>query len=273
MKLFGEFLVQKGVITEELLLQAVVRQIAMLPATAEIILAHKILPPSQLLAVLKHQSQWRIDFIASAQALGVWSEEVASRLQKELAEVRVPLGMILINMGALEADQLPHYLDEYFAERAKGTLAISQPNQPLALSHLVWESLRSWNWKDLENSLHGALAELLMGFDSSEPRFRLRELISEYSGLARLAGVSILVELSTEIHRQLSQSQVDWNQQSKKDGFADLLSESIVFLTDALGELIQAQSSANLFFPSDKATTAMSLMKQLKSVSSHQRVA
>lgn len=264
MKLFGEFLVEKGHIQEDILVQAIVQQVSLLPSAPEIILQRKLLPHNQLLAILKHQAQWQTDFSMSAQALGLWSPELRSAILKSIAEVRMPLGQILINMGALEAEALPHLLDEYFVENIKSASEGKFSDQSVVISPLLWESLRSWNWAGLESQIHGALADLLMNMDSSEPRFRLRELLAEAAGLAQLANLEILVDLCVEVQRHLGKDQLSWRELQQAGDFTDLLSRAVVFFTDGLGEIVKAPNPNALVFKADQARQVAEILVNLR---------
>ncbi len=116
MKLFGEYLVERKVISEEILVKALVEQIKALPGTAEVAYHKKLLSPSQMLAVLREQNERRVGFIEAAKTLNFWTEATAQQVENELASVRKPLGQILVGLGATDLHSITHALDDFLSE-------------------------------------------------------------------------------------------------------------------------------------------------------------
>ncbi len=115
MKFFGQYLVEKGVITEELLVRALIAQTKALPTLAEAALEKKLLTSTDIYELFKIQSQESVGFMEAAQIAGVWSEKQQGQLEECLAKARVPLGQVLVQMGA-RLEDIMRALDEFLSK-------------------------------------------------------------------------------------------------------------------------------------------------------------
>lgn len=118
MKRFGRFLVEKGLITEEALLQALVRQVEELPCVQSIVQESKVLSVQEQLATFERQWQTGAEFRRSALELGFWSDHLQQEVRQRLVAKRKPLGQLLVEQGKLTLDQLTKALDEFVAAAA-----------------------------------------------------------------------------------------------------------------------------------------------------------
>ncbi len=115
MNYFGEYLVAKGIVSIEALVEALVEQIQTVPSVAEIIFKNKALPAKSMLQAFAMQHQKQIDFREACRNLKLWSPELDLLIVRELAEVRVPLGQILIKKGLADLTTITKALDEYLS--------------------------------------------------------------------------------------------------------------------------------------------------------------
>lgn len=114
MKLFGEYLTERGLVTEEDLTAAILQQIAALPTIPEILFQFQLMSHANILRALKFQSQQKIEFKRSCEILGLWDFAFEGRIKEELNRVRVPIGEMLVLRQRLSREQLNRALTEYF---------------------------------------------------------------------------------------------------------------------------------------------------------------
>lgn len=124
--LFGDYLVQQKIISEQQLLEGLLEQLERTPSYAMACYQAKLLDAGQLLNVLKRQQLDSSDFFSAARALNAWPEEKTAQLIDVLRRQRLPLGEILVEKGALALKDLTRHLDEYLAN----TSIPSSPSQP-----------------------------------------------------------------------------------------------------------------------------------------------
>lgn len=116
MKLFGEYLVEKGMVAKDALADALVEQVSRMPTYTEMAWKAKALTPDSLLALLKVQAENKSGFVEAARQLGLWSPELETLLANGARSSRVPIGEILVDRGLLTQDSLAHALDEFLSE-------------------------------------------------------------------------------------------------------------------------------------------------------------
>lgn len=194
MKLFGEYLVQKKLISEDDLAAAVVAQVAALPSLPEVLLEHHLLDSKTLLAAMKQQMLAGTDFRRACVDLGVWSTELERKAQAVLDGRRQPLGEILVSRGAITRDQMLKALQEYFTERDQSgnPPPANEPALTQLLSTLCQPALRDRLAKRLDEF---ALASNLPARDE------LLQDIRYLRGCMRLAGAAGPERLCQEFER------------------------------------------------------------------------
>lgn len=120
MKLFGEFLVKKGLIDSTQLLAAIIEQIEATPSLPVLLFRYLIIPHSELLIALGKQASSRKDLRSICIELGYWHEECDAQVEEALQQSRVPLGQVLLSKGLITFSQLAEALNEYFRENGSG---------------------------------------------------------------------------------------------------------------------------------------------------------
>ncbi len=116
MKLFGEYLIEKNIVTEDQLVDALVDQIREEPSICEITYSEKLLTTSQILSILSLQTKEKLTFIDSAKKLKAWNPDIEKKISEILQKKRIPIGQILLKKGGANFDQLINALDEFLAE-------------------------------------------------------------------------------------------------------------------------------------------------------------
>lgn len=113
MKPFGRFLVELALISDEQLLQALVRQQESLPGVAAIVQETELLPVDAQLKIFKRQWDTGGEYRRAALELGYWSDRIQHEVKRRLVEARRPLGQVLVEAEVLTIAQLTNALDEY----------------------------------------------------------------------------------------------------------------------------------------------------------------
>lgn len=130
MKYFGQYLVSKGIISEELLTDALIEQLSDLPSVVGIVRKKNLLSSSQLLAVFACQTEKQLEFKQACADLGIWNNEINDTVKKELEGLRVPLGQILIKKGATDLQTITKALDEFLSRVEAPAVDSKVPTAP-----------------------------------------------------------------------------------------------------------------------------------------------
>jgi hypothetical protein len=118
--MFGKYLVERGLINEQQLLEALEAQRSMRPSIGRIAFERGVLDLDQVVAVMEAQAQSPLRFCALAVELGYMTTAQRDELLAEQEQGRVPLGQVLASLGTVPADELEAALDAYHAERESG---------------------------------------------------------------------------------------------------------------------------------------------------------
>lgn len=203
-KLYGEFLIEKKLATDEQVLDALLEQLRSVPSTAEIIYELNLLKKSDLLRILTHQQHTGSDFHSSAKSLGLWNKQISQSVMTRLQELRRPLGEILVGRGHLTLAGLTAALDGYIEccgsnlESSKETALSPLKVQEPPLSTSCRESLDPILVKEYlnvyESRIRPSLQAILKNLDETPEanRIQLQQLmssaLSEFVGLRASAG-------------------------------------------------------------------------------------
>ncbi len=174
-KYFGEFLVEKGVITKENLVDALIHQISTTPPTCQIVFENKILSSANLFDIFRYQQDHQVDFISASKALGLWGQEVQDKVNASLEELRKPLGHILVGRGLIDLKKLTHMLDEFLSHMVvtspKAEVAQVRPVVVEIKTESAPSNASSVSIEDLTESIQpGILQELDETFDEKKKK-------------------------------------------------------------------------------------------------------
>lgn len=117
MKYFGLYLIEKGLISEDTLVNALTQQIQETPSVVKICFENKLLSSSDILTILSAQQDLQVDFINAAKSLHLWTDKIQEAVENKLSYERTPIGHILIKMNAIEMTSLTKALDEFLSKR------------------------------------------------------------------------------------------------------------------------------------------------------------
>lgn len=115
MKYFGEFLVEKNILSADQLVKAVLKQTSTQPLAAQVSYDTRLLSAQELMQVFSFQQTHQVDFIAAGEATGLLTKEKKERLTRELHEFQIPLAKILMDDQIAQPKDLIHAMDEYLA--------------------------------------------------------------------------------------------------------------------------------------------------------------
>jgi len=168
-KYFGEFLVEKGVISQENLVDALIEQIATTPPLCQVIYQKKILPTTKVFEIFRYQQDQQVEFIQACKSLGVWTKEVQDRAFETIDELRKPLGHILVSKGLIDLKKLTHMIDDFLSQLASAPVSAPVPMQNTAPEVKASIPAPSISLDDLaENIQPGILMELEETFDEKK---------------------------------------------------------------------------------------------------------
>lgn len=112
--LFGEFILEKGLLPKEQVLEALVYQIATRSSLAEIIYDHGLLGTDEQLQILSYQQYSGSDYKSSAETLGFWSLDLESKiLTFQSKKGNPPLGEVLVKLGFFDMKTMTAALGEF----------------------------------------------------------------------------------------------------------------------------------------------------------------
>ena len=165
-KYFGEFLVEKGVITEENLVDALIEQLANTPPLCQVIHQKKILSSAKIFEAFRFQQDNQVEFMQACKAIGAWTQEVQEKAFNSLDDIRKPLGHILVSKGLIDLKKLTNMLDEFLSQLSMAPAAAPIPTPvsiPVAVAAPVIESEEL-----MESYQPGILMELDETFDEKK---------------------------------------------------------------------------------------------------------
>jgi hypothetical protein len=194
---FGEFLVSKGVITNDDLLSALMEQIKVMPSIAEIVYNQKLVSVQELAQVLSLQSKTQVDFISACKQAGKWNERIQEQVWSELENVRVPLVQVLVRHKKLSHESVNKYLDSYLAETQSSSAKVNNSIQsektaqpvlavsPVDLPVSIVEFLNQFS-----NEINEEILSYAKNVNDLEKQKAARDIFHRLAGAARFAKLS-----------------------------------------------------------------------------------
>lgn len=138
---FGDYLVDKRIITSSQLIEALAYQLEHLPSPIRLIHEAGIISPGELLLLIKSQIKQDIDLFSVLIEQKKLSREQASDLALKQWSRRMPLGEVLVVLSMLTKDQLELHLDSYFEIKENSSTAPAVSEETL-INDAALESLR-----------------------------------------------------------------------------------------------------------------------------------
>lgn len=119
MKYFSDFLIKKGTVKPQDIVEAFLKQITSMPAIPQVIYDRKLLTEEQILIAFNTQHEEQIDFLSACKKNGFWSLSQQELLDKVYNEVREPMGHYLVQKGKVDLKTLVKALDEFLSQASQ----------------------------------------------------------------------------------------------------------------------------------------------------------
>jgi hypothetical protein len=285
-KYFGEFLVEKGVITEENLVDALIEQLANTPPLCQVIHQKKILSSAKIFEAFRFQQDNQVEFMQACKAIGAWTQEVQEKAFNSLDDIRKPLGHILVSKGLIDLKKLTNMLDEFLSQLSMAPAAAPIPTPvsiPVAVAAPVIESEEL-----MESYQPGILMELDETFDEKKRKMvrvalslvkdnagsdnaickklmgDVYKIVHGLNGLLGLLALDKLSELLTDMEQYLSVIQPKLLDRSKEQLISDteVLTKGID-LAWGLRMSIMNNATERTFFEDDQNSQQYSQLTQV----------
>lgn len=128
--LFGEYLVKTGVITEDQLIECLVEQARSQPSMLEVVHRSNLLSGVDIMRVCTVQAKSGFGFIEACKSTGLWSQDLAQKIEAELAGARKPIGEVIVEKKYAEVQSIVNALDEFFDQEAVDPESAAAVNEP-----------------------------------------------------------------------------------------------------------------------------------------------
>ena len=285
-KYFGEFLVEKGVITEENLVDALIEQLANTPPLCQVIHQKKILSSAKIFEAFRFQQDNQVEFMQACKAIGAWTQEVQEKAFNSLDDIRKPLGHILVSKGLIDLKKLTNMLDEFLSQLSMAPAAAPIPTPvsiPVVVAAPVIESEEL-----MESYQPGILMELDETFDEKKRKMvrvalslvkdnagsdnaickklmgDVYKIVHGLNGLLGLLALDKLSELLTDMEQYLSVIQPKLLDRSKEQLISDteVLTKGID-LAWGLRMSIMNNATERTFFEDDQNSQQYSQLTQV----------
>lgn len=174
-KLFGEYLVEKEVLSSKDLVGCLMEQVERLPSLHKIIFENKFLDEDKILKAIAFQHQAITDFRSALKHYGFWTIELESKVNSILNQHKIPLGKILVEQGYLEQDELVDHLDKFLSEFAETNINHKLEEVDIKDSPAVAAAVN----KEESEEFKPSLAEDIIVSDKMESTQEEVELIGE----------------------------------------------------------------------------------------------
>lgn len=218
MKYFGEYLVEKKIVTPEKVVTAILQQTQNQPLIAQIAYEKNVFTADEMIRIFSLQQEHQMDFLNASRNAGLLTEEKWQIIDKELQQHHVPLASLLLKNGDLALKDLVHALDEFLSTAQRPQLVKeSSSNSPVRAS--VNSEIPSFKFPKIDPTfgleLQGALsenkvAEIVNVLHLVKQNASVKELVQEFlqdvlknvhtiRGLAKAAQTPVIESLCSNM--------------------------------------------------------------------------
>ncbi len=270
MKFFGEYLIEKEIINEQMLVDALVEQAKLTPSITEIVHRLKLLSPSELLKVIAHQSKNQTGFVEACKELNLWTDALRAHVAQEVSSTRTPIGQILINRGSASFDKITHALDEYLSEiekapevpaNAPSELAKPTPAPAGATATRAISPEQIQDYCEIVNdSVRTTLTQFFASLKSGEPIVAetiksICDLLHRAAGTARFIQASSSEKIFSDLEavlRTIDKQGADKLPSKAKQDLADIGTDFLEIIWGFRQKLIESGSEQDYLSAEDK---------------------
>lgn len=147
-KFFGQFLVERGVISREILLSAINLQDSVNKSFGAIVQELGFMSLSDIDKVNRAQRSTDMRFGDLAVQMGLLTADQMHHVLKTQSESHLYIGKAIVRVGGLTDDELQHYLDEFKADQAE--YVTGRVSIPAGVDHAeLWEMMADMSYKML----------------------------------------------------------------------------------------------------------------------------
>ncbi len=165
--LFGEYLVQKGLLNAPTVLGLLIDQIKSQPSVAQVIFDNSLLTEPQQLEALRVQSRTGWDYQQACVDLKFWNEEIASTIVQKSIQSRPALGQLIVSKGLMSFGDLTKILDEFVGQcESDGDAAVATLKAPPTVTATHLSATKA------SSSKVEILASAISFADGFEPKLR-----------------------------------------------------------------------------------------------------
>ncbi|MBI5141270.1 MAG: chemotaxis protein CheX [Nitrospirae bacterium] len=145
-KFFGQFLVERNIVSRELLLKAIELQDSVNLKFGEMALSISMITPAEAERVNEAQKSEDLRFGDMAVKLGILTEEQMKEVLTRQKNSHLYIGEALVKVGALASEELPRYLDEFKTDQAP--YVVDHVAIPAGVPHAaLWEITADLTYK------------------------------------------------------------------------------------------------------------------------------
>jgi len=116
MRFFGEYLVEKNILSTDQMIAALITQTNGIPTVAEIVHMKKLINAQDLMSIFKIQHENKSSFVEAAREIGVWNDQVQSEIDRHIQTVRVPIAQIIDDLKFAKIETIAKAFDEFLGE-------------------------------------------------------------------------------------------------------------------------------------------------------------
>jgi hypothetical protein len=142
---FGDYLVQKKVISYEQLLQALCYQIESMPSMVRIVIENKLIDAKEMLELIKKQAKDDLDILHLLKSEKNISDDKIVELEMKQFAYKIPLGEALVKLNFSSIDVVDKHLKEFYEQKFNLSNSEDKQKAPaveVEMSEAALESLR-----------------------------------------------------------------------------------------------------------------------------------
>ncbi len=110
---FVEFLVDKGIIKKEIILELQIQQYLKIPSTIQLVVNRKLLPIYKIFKTFEKLSEFGFDFERTARELNFWTPEIQQKVEEEKSLYKLTIGQILVGKKITTTREMVDLMEEF----------------------------------------------------------------------------------------------------------------------------------------------------------------
>lgn len=145
-KFFGQFLVEQGIISRDILVKAIALQESRNKSIGDIVQELGFMKEAEVVKVNQAQRTVDLRFGDLAVKMGLLTDEQMKKALARQAESHMYIGNAIVQVGGLKPEELQRYLDEFKADQSK--YATDRVDIPPNIPHAaLWEMMADMSYK------------------------------------------------------------------------------------------------------------------------------